>query len=83
MEYSLSLLGGFVSGALYNEHIYKESRLFPKKRFLYTFKVRFLALAVLMTLVAFWLGAGGLLAFAISHLFGRFAHLILRTFKRL
>ena len=83
MEYSVSLLGGFVSGALYNEHLYKESIAFPRKRFIYTFKVRFLLLAGLMILIALSLGGGGLLLFTVSHLVGRFAHLLWRIFKRL
>ena len=83
MEYPLSLLGGFLSGVLYNEHIYRESRTFPRKGLLYAFKVRLLLLAGIMILVALSFGAGGLLVFTISHLVGRFAHLIWRVFKGL
>lgn len=80
MEILFSLLLGFLSGLLYNEHIYRQARTFPKRRFLLSFWIRFLPLGILALLVAKLWGSEALLGFILSNLIARFLHTLLRGF---
>ncbi len=80
MELALSFLLGFISGVLYNEHIYRQSMRFPRSRPFLSFLVRFSLLSVVAFLVAHLWKAEGLLLFLVGNLAGRFLHTFLRAF---
>jgi len=80
MELLLSLLLGFVSGLLYNEHIYRQARIFPKRKLFLSFWIRFLPLGLLALLIAKFWGGKALLVFILANLVARFLHTIFRGF---
>jgi len=80
MEFLLSLLLGFISGLLYNEHIYRQARGFPKRKLLLSFWIRFLPLGILAFLIAKFWGGEALLGFILANLVARFLHTFLRGF---
>jgi len=80
MEVILSFLLGSLTGFIYNEHLYRQARRFPKTGFLYSFWMRFLFLFAVAFPVAYFLGADALLAFALGNLILRFLHTFLRAF---
>ncbi len=81
MEVVLPLFLGAVSGVIYNEHIYFQSKRSPKMRPLMSFWVRFLVMGMVMLLVAVYLGETALLVFFSSHLLVRMAHTLVRGLK--
>ena len=80
MDLLLSFLCGFLSGILYNEHIYRQSLRFPKSRPFHSFLIRFSLLGILALLIAEVWGAEALLPFLVGNLVGRFLHTFLRAF---
>ena len=80
MESFLPVLAGFLSGILYNEHIYQQAVRFPKRSILFSFWVRFLFLSLVMLIVAKTYEERGLLFFLFSTLVARFLHTLLRAF---
>ncbi len=80
METFTSALLGFLSGLIYNEHIYQQAIRFPKRDLRFSFWVRFPLLALLMTLTGTLFGSEGLLTFLILNLTARFLHTVFRSF---
>ena len=80
MDLLLPLLLGFLSGLLYNEHIYRQSLKFPRSRPYLSFFVRFSILGTVALAVALIWDAEGLLFFLGGNLAGRFLHTFLRAF---
>ena len=80
MDVAFSLLLGFFSGILYNEHIYRQSVRFPRSRPFLSFLVRFSLLGAVALLVAFLWKSEGLLLFLAGNLAGRLLHTFLRAF---
>ncbi|MDQ7038930.1 MAG: hypothetical protein Q9N26_07020 [Aquificota bacterium] len=80
MEAFTSALLGFLSGLIYNEHIYQQAVRFPRKDLRFSFWVRFLPLALLMTFVGTLFGPEGLLYFLVLNLTARFLHTVFRSF---
>jgi hypothetical protein len=83
MDVMVSLLPGFLSGILYGEHLYLQTRIFPKRKLLLSFWVRFGATSVLFLAVAGVGGSSHLLSFFVGHLVGRFFHALVRYLKAL
>jgi len=80
VETLLSLLVGFLSGVLYNEHIYRQSIKFPKSNPFHSFLIRLFLLGAVAAYVAKMGGVEALLAFLGGNLAGRFLHTLLRAF---
>ncbi len=78
MAILISFLLGLVSGALYNEHIYRQSLSFPESRPILGFTLRLGITAVVGIFVAVVFGSNGLLAFAGGNLLGRLIHTAVR-----
>ncbi|HIQ31568.1 MAG TPA: hypothetical protein EYH49_05355 [Aquifex aeolicus] len=78
MELSLSFLVGLVSGALYSEHLYRQTRKFPRSNPLASFMFRLTLLGVVGVWIAQGWGVEHLLSFFAGNLAGRFMHLFLK-----
>ncbi len=80
MDVLISLLLGFGSGLLYNEHIYRQSLSFPKRNPFLSFWVRLFLLGCVSLGVALQFSEKGLLAFLSANLLARLIHTLLRGF---
>ncbi len=77
----LAILVGIVAGFLYTEHIYKQSRIFPKRRLLLSFWVRFVILGVVGVAVLKLLGIYGFLFFSAGFLISLFLNTLRRGIR--
>ncbi|GEM_PF-1728846 len=80
MEVFISFLVGFISGLLYNEHLYRQTIIFPAKNPFFSFWVRISLLGVVLYLVVVHFSFKGVVVFLIANLVARFIHIILRGF---
>ncbi len=80
MEALISLLLGFFSGLLYNEHIYRQAIRFPRKSPLLSFWVRLSLLGAITLAVALHFSPTALILFLTANLLARLVHTLLRGF---
>jgi len=80
MEALISLLLGFVSGLLYNEHIYRQAVRFPRRSPFLSFWFRLSLLGGITLAVALHFSATGLILFLTANLLARLLHTLLRGF---
>ncbi len=80
MDLPISFLIGFISGILYNEHIYRQSIIFPRRSLFLSFWVRLIILGAFMLPIGVYFETKGLLTFLVANLLARFLHTVLRGF---
>ena len=74
----LSFFIGFLSGLLYNEHIYRQSRRSQGSGYTFGFLLRLSFVALLGIIVALRFGSMGVLLFFAGNLVARIIHTLVR-----
>ncbi|NPA40903.1 MAG: hypothetical protein GXO18_01330 [Aquificae bacterium] len=80
MEFILSFGVGFVSGIIYNEHLYRQSRRFPNSRVFLGSLIRLSFAGAVAVVILMRFGTKGVLAMILGFLVAKFIHVLLRGF---